>query len=63
MNQGANFESIFKLSLASAPDIGTGEDFMIAATIDSVGRARRFLGLSELPLVVGAVKSLLLIRI
>ncbi len=40
---GHSFNSISKDSLASAADMGTGEDLMTAFTTSDIGNARRFL--------------------
>ena len=45
-------------SLASAVDIGTGDDFTIAVTTSAVGNARRFLAGVDVPPVVGLENNL-----
>lgn len=55
---GHNLMSIARDSFASAVEIGTGEDLIMAVTTSEVGNARRFrVGVDE-PLVGGFEKSL-----
>jgi hypothetical protein len=55
---GHSLTSIARDSLASAVEIGTGDDLIIAVMTSEVGSARRFrLGVDE-PLATGFEKSL-----
>jgi hypothetical protein len=56
---GHSFARIERDSFASAEDIGTGDDLMIAVATSDVGSARRFraVGVAEEP-DVGVEKSL-----
>lgn len=59
MKNGQSLASILKDSLASAVEMGTGDDLMIAVATSEVGKARRLrlVGVAEEP-VAGVEKSL-----
>jgi len=59
MKNGHSFARIESDSFASADEIGTGDDLMIAVATSDVGNARRFrgVGVAEEP-VVGIEKSI-----
>jgi hypothetical protein len=59
MKNGHNFARIERDSFASAEDIGTGDDLMIAVATSDVGNVRRFRDVRVVEeVVVGVEKSL-----